>query len=242
MIVSYVRLLRRIDLIHNQRRFSHFYLHCLHRQQRHRHQLLSLNKIRIHHPTAITMGQVFSTSSSLDGTQNTTKSLKQSSSIPANTIRSSKLISAPISTLCESIDLTVTLDKAVCSKWREQHAVDDAQWYVELEVDIAHLQERHQLCVMPCKLDDDTSDGGIREHIHIPGRVIEDAVIQKPVESLCNVCALRIWLQCELDGRRLTNEIVMVMDVSHGGYKQLDDVFKLCRKIYGVESDSAFAR
>lgn len=189
-----------------------------------------------------TMGIASSTAASGSNTDYTSKSAKQSS-LSGREIRSVKLLSSPDAKLCDDVDVLITVDRGECEKWRTQQL--NLQWYVELEIDIAHLCEQRQLCIIPINLDNcnNNNDGdNMTSTIHVPGDAIAEAIAGKSIEALCNVSALRIWLQNQPDGHRLTSEIVIILQISHGGYENVGDTSQLSRLLFGIESDLARPR
>lgn len=193
-------------------------------------------------PITTVMGVASSTAASGSNTDYTSKSAKQSS-LSGREIRSVKLLSSPDAKLCDDVDVSITVDGRECEKWRTRQL--NLQWYVELEIDIAHLCEQRQLCIIPLNLDNcsiNNNDDNMTSTIHVPGDTIAEAIVGKSVESLCNVSALRIWLQNQPDGHRLTSEIVIILQISHGGYENVGDISQLSRLLFGIESDFARPR
>lgn len=191
------------------------------------------------------MGVASSTAVSGSNTDYTSKSAKQSS-LSGREIRSVKLLSSPDARLCDDVDVLITVDGGECEKWRTRQL--NLQWCVELEIDIAHLCEQRQLCIIPINLDscnnnnNNDGDNNMTSTIHVPGDAIAEAIAGKSVESLCNVSALRIWLQNQPDGHRLTSETVIILQISHGGYENVGDTAQLSRLLFGIESDLARPR
>lgn len=151
----------------------------------------------------------------------------------ASFFRSMKLISPPVGKASDALDLRITLDKKI--RLQMHQAKVEGVWKVELEIDIAQFQERHKLVEKSTNFKDEF------EHIHISEDSLTRILKDKTTEMMANICAIHIRLDDRRDNA-LSDNLVVIMDVSHGGYENVGSSTHLTRRLYGVESDFVRSR
>lgn len=131
--------------------------------------------------------------------------------------------SKPIDTFYEPMCVEMKLPAEMLSRLRSRGK--PLKWSVDFEIDVAYMQRRLNLCILPIELL------GEVERIDITAdmwsSMIEESKIT--VHDLCNFNALHLAL--EVDGMTEVDSSIAI-EVGHDGFQESENIGQLIRKIY----------
>lgn len=105
-----------------------------------------------------------------------------------------------------------------------------ARWQLDLEVDVAHLQQRYRLLNAEADLGArvqrlEIGEGAFRE---VEGKEGVD------MDKLCNIGAIHATLYGGEEGNEQLAHTCMVVDLFRDGFEEGDGIDSIARRMYGV--------